>query len=174
MKKLLAIICICALTLTITACEQSINEVPEKAPSLEVSLLSQSVQAIQLSTSWNGNISSYNSDSPHPLQLSPAEFDRATLSLDNGNGEIELQFSDDYPPQEISAVRWLAEYATGNQDIEDVFNKSEPVAISGNIISIVNDENDYIYEVYARWADGLEPGKPGSGSSRYTFRTVCN
>ena len=146
--------------------ENVLASAPDKAPSLEVTLQTQSILAIQGTTSWSGINSAYESDSPHPLQLHPDEFDRATIILENGSGELKLQFSNNYPPQEILIKRWLAEYATGNQDIEDVYAQSETVEIVGNIISIVVDENDYIYEIYARWTNNF------GSSSRYSFRTV--
>ncbi|MCL2077528.1 MAG: hypothetical protein FWH08_03880 [Oscillospiraceae bacterium] len=147
---------------------------PNKAPSLDVSLITgtpiQSVKAIQLTTSWfffdeDGNGSGFESDSPHALQLRPEAFDGSTLRLDSGSGEIELNFSDNYPPQTISVQRWSAEYVSENQDIADVLGKSELVEVSGNKIPIIDGGNDYIYEIYAKWTEGN-----ATGSSWYTFR----
>lgn len=151
--------------------EAAMQNAPVKAPLLYVSLIThdspvQRVQAIQLTTSWmfideNGNGSGYEADSAHPLQIQPSDFNEATLRLDSANGEIEIQFSDNHPPQSVSVQRWNAEYAAGTQDIADVLDKSEPVEINGNIIRASDDGRDYVYEVYATWAEG---------SSYYTFR----
>ena len=183
MKKTLSLICGCALTLTMVACsvtpeeaptlevtlqEETRSGVPESAPSLEVTFARQSVKAIQGTTSWSGNKASYESDSMHPLQIPPEWYDDVTIVLENGSGELKLHFSDNYPPQELQGVRWLAEYATGNQDIQDVFGKSEQIEIIEDTIIVVDDDNDYIYEISARWTNNN-----GSRSS-YAFRTFAN
>ena len=94
--------------------------------------------------------------------MRPSDFDEITLHLNSGNSEIELRFSDDYQPVSVTAQRWDAKYNTGTQDITDVIDIGEPVEINGSKILVSDDGNDYIYEVYATWAQG---------SSYYVFRT---
>jgi len=163
-----------ALTLIgLSGCTCQIEEqgCPEiVAPWLYVSLLSesapiQSVRTIQGVTNWyvhdeDGNFcGGFLSDSPHSLQLSQADLDRVTLFLENGSNEIELQFST--PPHSISVRRWYAVYAEKSHE-DKPFDRYEIIEVDGYVIHIVDDGNDYIYEVYARWFEGL---------SLYTFRT---
>jgi len=127
----------------------------------------QQIRAMQLTTSWtfvdeNGDGGSIMLDSPHPLQIHPSDFNEVTLNMDGNSGVIELQFSNAGQPDSISVTRWYAEYVSGNQDISGVLDKSEPVAISGNTVSVSNDGFDYVYEVYAIWPEG---------SSYFTFRS---
>ena len=148
---------------------------PESAPRLDVAFSGnngseQRVQAIQLTTSWgvtyeDGTGRAYEADSAHALQVRLIDYDAATLSAGSAGGRIDLLFSDDYPPQSVSAKRWNAEYATGSQDIMGVFDKFEYVEISNGSIAAVSDGFDYIYEVYATWANG---------SSYYAFRVECS
>ena len=65
------------------------------------------------------------SDSLHPLQRRPDDFDEVTLYLNDADGKIakiELEFSGNYLPTSVSAVRWRAEYATGRQPSDEAFN----------------------------------------------------
>ena len=154
---------------------QILRDAPEKAPRLKVTLVEdnspeQRVQAIQLTTSWSivyedGTGTGFESDSAHPLQIRPADFEVATLEIGEADGEIVLQFSDNYPPQSITARRWNAMYAVGSQDIRNVIDNDEPVDINDNIITFTADACDYIYEIHAAWSNG---------SSYYAFRTVCS
>jgi len=149
---------------------QPITKQLERAPSLEISLVEegaqeQQLQAAQLTTSWyfdngDGSGTGYEADSPHPLQL--ADYDEYTLQLNGENGEILLSFSDNYPPQSVSVQRWDAVYAVGGQDIRAALDKGEHVEADGNKILIIDDGDDYIYEVHAKWEQG---------SSYYAFRT---
>lgn len=142
--------------------------VPAEAPLLDVSFITdnlpiQCVQAAQLTTSWfcadeDGNGRGYEADSPHPLQL--RDYSGITLFLENTNGEFEIQFSDNYPPQSVSVQRWDAVYA--GIDSTDAWDKGEPVAINGNRFRIENDECNYVYMVSAKWENG---------NSSYAFRT---
>ena len=151
---------------------------PEMAPQLDALLTTgsspeQRVRAIQLATSWmfvdeDGNCSGIESDSPHALQLHPSEFAEVTLQLvDGNNNNIELHFSDNYPPESVSAQRWDTEYArsdqdAGAQDIDEALGKSEAVELDGSAIIVSDDGHDYIYFVHAVWPNG---------NSNYAFRT---
>jgi hypothetical protein len=154
--------------------QQVDRNMPEKAPALFAihksdQLPQQRVNAIQLTTSWSvdyedGTGFGYESDSCGPLQLSLSEYAGATITLENASAEIELQFSDNYPPQSITARRWPSEYATGQQDAYGSSGKGQAVYINGNIIHIP-DDGDYIYEIHATWING---------KSYYAIRVVGN
>jgi len=145
---------------------------PDRAPSLTVSISQnhfpeQSVRALQLSTSWtvaneDGSFTSYNSDSPHALQLRVSDFNAATLRLSGSSGIIELLFSDDFPPLSITAQRWDAKYATGSQDIEEALETVEYVDVRDSAVRVDSDGTDYIYKISASWEN--------NGNSWYTFR----
>jgi len=142
-------------------------EIPFLNPRLYVSFIAkdlsvQQVQATQLGASWSHCCGGYCADSPHVLQLRLEDIIAITLNLDNESIEFEIQFSDDYPPDSVIIRRWKAEYARGRQDISDVLDKYELIEAKDNIIHVVNDGNDYVYEVYATWAEGF---------SFYGFRT---
>ena len=151
---------------------EHVKNAPERAPTLSVSMKQenspvQSFRAIQLTTSWlvtneDGTGSGYSADSPHALQLGEDQFNTATLQVSGLAGVVEMQFSDDFPPDLISVQRWKAEYATGNQDISDVMGMEEAVDIIDTSFHFNSDGNDYIYEIYAQWSE--------NGSSWYTFR----
>ena len=150
-------------------------DTPEKAPMLDATLmegnsLEQHIQAIQLTTRWDyyyedGTGVVYHADSAHPLQIRMVDFDVATFDIGVADGEIVLQFCDNYPPQSISAQRWNVMYATDRQDISDIINNGEPVDIENNIILVISDGYDYIYEIHAEWSNG---------SSYYTFLTLSS
>jgi len=139
----------------------------KEAPSLEVNLVEarlpeQRLKAAQLTTSWeyideNGNSTGYKADSNSPLHLN--DYSSITLQMNGESGEIELNFSDNYPPQTISVRRWDAVCA-GSYSV-DVWKSSENIAINGNKALINDDGNDYIYEVHAQWEQG---------NSFYAFR----
>jgi hypothetical protein len=140
---------------------------PQRAPSLEVSSGRQSVQALQLTTSWiwknaDGTGGGYEADSPHALQLPQSEFDRASIALAAVNNEMILLFSDNLQPDSIIVRRWRAEHG-GRQDLSAVLDLSEIVSVNGNVIPITNNGQSYIYEVEASWEQGR---------SRYTFRVA--
>jgi len=152
-----------------------INGAPVKAPGLMIGMIHDNVpeyseqytHAIQLTTSWSityedGTGTGYESDSPHALQLGAEYFTDAFLLFYDSYGIVEMQFSDNFPPETISVQRWNAVYATGNQDIEGLLNMGESVDVTENTFLVVDDGNDYVYEVYARWQE--------NGSSWYTFR----
>ena len=151
------------------------GDTPESAPRLDVvftgnNVSEQRVQAIQLTTSWSvtyedGTGRGYEADSAHALQVRLIDYDTATLNIGGAGGRINLLFSDDYPPQSVSVKRWNAEYATGSQDIMGVLDKSDYVEASDGFIVAISDGFDYIYEVYATWANG---------SSYYAFRLECS
>jgi len=153
-----------------------VDGAPENAPGLDVLLKTensreQRIQTLQLSTSWfvdyeDGTGTGGEADALHPLHLSLLrDFDKATIRLDAQNGTIELDFSDDYPPDSVSFQRWDTSYAREDQDIMDSTINSEPIDVNDNIIHISDDGSDYIYAVYARWSNG---------SSSYTFQVVSD
>ena len=154
---------------------QPMQNAPEKAPSLDVALTfgnspEQRVQAIQLTTSWNvtyadGTGQGYEADSPHALHLPSDAFSEATLTLGKADGEIELQFHDNYPPKSVTVQRWNAEYASVDHDISSIIDSSEPVEVNENMFHINNQGANYIYEIHATWA---------AGNSYYTFRINCS
>ena len=145
------------------------NRIPERAPTLELAIssegsLEQYIQAAQLTTSWTtGSGRGYEADSFHPLTLKPDRYSEITLCLTDKSCEINLLFSDKYPPHSITAQRWNAEYRRSNHDISDeVKSKSEYVELENNTIYVYDDGKNYIYEIYAIW---------NNGNSRYTFCT---
>jgi beta-lactamase regulating signal transducer with metallopeptidase domain len=141
--------------------EPASSTMPEKTPLLDVSLISansieQRVRAAQLTNDWyvedeNGDGFGYAADSFHPLQKSDG-YDEVTLFLYDGESEIKLSFSDNYPPQSISVQRWNAEYA--GSDSVDVWDNGEPIQVNGTAFYITDDRQDYIYEVSAKWQEG--------------------
>jgi hypothetical protein len=134
----------------------------QKPPELYLVHAGENVRATQLGASWfwideDGTGGGFESDSPHALQL--PNRDRAVLFTDGG--EVLLQFGDDLPPTSISVQRWLAEYARGEQDINDVIGKNEIVELRDNAILIGSDMQDYVYSVFATFSQG---------NVTYTFR----
>ena len=163
-------------------------EGPRRTPQLYVSLniedmSAQSFQALQLSNNWWPTISDENAPqsggycatSYHPIDAWARDFlnylgreeDAVTFFLYGTEGEIELLFSDNFPPQAIYVRRWPAEFAVlladGSSDMELWF-QYEPVEINDNTFRIINDGNNYIYEIEAIWPQGR---------SSYTFRVDC-
>ena len=143
---------------------------PENAPSLNL-VLSQddypdkSLKAAQLTTSWSffnedGTVTGYEADSLHALQLDEYRYD-VTLKLDGTGGVVEMQFSDDFPPEFISVQLWEVESAYGGQDISDLLDKGKKVVLDGNFFDVTNKGSDYIFEIYAKWEN--------NGSSWYAF-----
>jgi len=149
---------------------------PEKAPELVVSILQdssplQQFHAIQLTNNWyvideDGNGFAYGIDCAHAMQLDEETYAMATFFLAGASGIINIRFTDDFPPQSISVIRWNADYVTGSQDIGHILDIGESVIINGDTFSISNDGITYIYEVYATW--------PDNGSSWYAFRVETN
>ena len=166
MKRVLGVAIVAVIVLlSLVACGT-----PRTSPGLRVSLEAenqptQGVQTIQGATNWFWNGGGYMSDSPHPLQRRPDDFAAVTLHLNGADGEIELRFSGNYSPSSVSAVRWRAEYATGTQPSDEVFDSWESVEVDGKTIRVSYDGEDYIYEVTASW--------PGTNSfASYTFRVI--
>ena len=156
---------------------------PRRTPLLYVSVTVegspiQHFQTLQLSNSWSpikpdGLIRpGYCASSVHPLDVWALDFlawldwddDAVTIKLNGASGEIELIFSDDFPPHTVYARRWPAKFSApvndGGADM-DLWFQYEPVEINGNIIRINDDGSDYIYEIDAIWPQGR---------SSYTFR----
>ncbi|MCL2426982.1 MAG: hypothetical protein FWD05_11680 [Oscillospiraceae bacterium] len=142
-------------------------DIPRNSPQLFVVFTegeqsTQRIQSIQGVTNWFWGDGGYLSDSPHPLQI---HFDDATLFLNNQTGEIELEFSGEFMPIHITARRWSAEYATGTQPSDEMFNNWEEVEVNGKTIGVINDGNNYIYEVTATWPIY-------SSTASYAFRVI--
>ena len=130
-------------------------------PQLYVSIslensMAQRIQAIQGTTSWEvRTVFSHTlteSDSVHPLQLWDDALKAATLQLKNGESEMVFQFST--PPIAIAAWRWDAKYI-GISDVDAATFELLNVEACGRAIIIVDDGNDYIYEVSATWSQGF-------------------
>jgi len=159
--------------------------IPTHTPQLYVNfhtegLSIQHFRAVQLSNDWFPNFDDegeslsggYSASSHHPLDvwaLDLSDFwtvdlDTITLRLNGADGEMEIQFSDNFPPHTVYVRRWPAEFSVsvndGGSDM-DLWSQYELVEINNNIIRISNDSRDYIYEVEARWSQGW---------SSYTFR----
>jgi len=159
--------------------------VPTYAPQLYVnfhtdSLTMQRFRAVQLSNDWFPNVNDeddslsggYSASGHHPLDVWALDLshfwaidlDTITLYIDGADGEIEIQFSDNFPPQTVHVRRWPAEFSAsvndGGSDM-DLWSQYEPVEISHSIILVSDDGRDYIYEVEAGWLQGW---------SFYTFR----
>jgi len=152
---------------------RDVNGAPDKAPALRVIIIQDnspetSFVAIQLGTSWminfeDGTGTGYESDSPHALQLGTGILSVATIHLDEPDGIVEFEFSNNFPPDLISVKRWDEKNAASTgRDVSNIIDKGEAVEVTGNIIKIADDGNDYIYEVYASWRH--------NGNSRYAFR----
>ncbi|MDR2568991.1 MAG: hypothetical protein LBD23_01670 [Oscillospiraceae bacterium] len=160
---------------------QGIQELP---PHLDVHLHNtlapqfqgQTISAIQLGMSWlyydeNGIGKGIEADALHPLQMKPDSFNDATINMSTvrcdcieGKNHIavELRFSDNYPPESFSVIRWGSDLVTGNQEIDDLISLGEQVVADGYKILIFDDGIDYLYAVFANWSEGR---------SYYTFRT---
>jgi len=174
-KKIL-IIALAIVLLSLAACGMSTPNVPEKTPRLYISfisedLLPQYVQVAQLMHDWDPGttdrrgrfIGAYCASGEHPLDFwreswECIDFSAFRFHLEATGVEIELQFSDDFPPHTVSARRWSAEFIG---QVCDMQFRYEPVEINDNIIPVSDDGNDYIYEIDAIWEQGR---------SRYTFR----
>jgi len=163
-------------------------EGPRRTPQLYVSLYtegleqpSQYFQSMQLSNNWFPDIVSndghslsggFCATSYHPLDVWARDFlatlgwaeDAVTFRLYENEAEIELMFSDDFPPHTIYVRRWPASFAaptdSGVSDM-DLWFQYELVEVSNSRFRVVNDGNSYIYEVDAIWQQGR---------SSYAFR----
>ena len=156
-------------------------------------LIGEGFRAIQLTTSWTffdeqGNIvGGINTDSPHPLQLSPQAFDSdASISIRySPNLPIYLEFlgmsfiygepARTHVPHSITVTRWKIDYASGNHNVigdnegetVELINPSYPLILNpghlNEMIPLSADGYDYIYMVEAVWQEGR---------SIFTFRTT--
>ena len=136
------------------------------APNLHLTLITEDAEsvnfrAIQLGQSWCTMLICFNSDSPHPLQLSSHEFEYTTFYLDDSMGEIRLRFRPNNQPNYIRILRWRVDPSDYLIDDEDNYNEYEYVEVIDNIIFVIGDSHDYIYEIDARW---------DRGRAIYTFR----
>jgi len=166
--------------------ESIVNNEPAEAPVLSVFFgheyfQGELVQTLQWGTNWSviledGTGFFYSADSAHPLQLRPVDFNNATLNMNMSDEEcrcltgpphhsrkLGMQFSDDYPPDFVSVIRWDASLVTGDQDVEGRIEKGENVEVEDGFILITTNGRDYIYSINAQWSNG---------SSNYTFRVV--
>ena len=152
--------------------------VPETTPRLYVNLHIQDLplqkfRAAQLSGIWDAcpidamvcpEGSSYSSSADHPLDFWVAEewdqthFDQFIAYLKDEEGKVELQFTDNFPPDSITVRRWRSEFAGMAWEVEFQY---EPVEIEGHVFHVTDDRYDYIYEVNASWEQGY---------SSYAFR----
>jgi len=156
-------------------------------------LVGEGFRTIQLTTGWtffdeHGNsIGGINSDSLHPLQLSPQAFDSgASIAIRyNPNSPVDLEFlrmnfmygepARTHIPHSITVTRWKIDYASGNHNVIGIdegetvesINPSYPTILNpghlNEMIPILADGYDYIYMVEAVWQEG---------SSIFTFRTT--
>ena len=145
-------------------------EVPQLYVSLNTdSLPIQNFQAAGLSYSWysgatdrQGNhVRGSGASADHPLDfwlMKSINLDAFTAELDGGSSEIELRFSDNFPPHTVYVRRWSIEFIGRASEVQFQY---EPVKLEGNIIRISDDGTDYIYEVDAKWEQGR---------SSYAFR----
>jgi len=158
MRRIICLAVAIAIIFGIAACGASDTRTPTESPNLYAILTiegqsTQRIRAIQGVTNWFWNGGGYMSDSAHPLQLNQRNFDTATLSLHGADGEIVLELSGNYPPTSIYARRWRAEYATGGQPTDEMFDNWEPIEVDGTVMRINNNGEDYIYEISAIWPD---------------------
>ena len=148
--------------------------VPERSPNLYVSLRAgelsiQNFRGAQGTTSWL----SYQATGVHPLyfwteSMNDIDFSKYRVQFEGGDsGEIELRFSGDFSPDTLTVKRWRAEFI----GISGMENRYEIIEINDNVIYLIDNGFDYIYEVIARWSwDGdLIIGGCG-GQAQYTFR----
>lgn len=187
--KLLILLALLFFVGTLVACvggPSTIEDViPKRTPQLYVSFRTENLpiqqfQAAQLSADWDPNIGTdgqligdgpwtggFSASAGHPLDIFVLDFydsDGITFYLDGVDGEIELQFGDNFPPHSVYVRRWPATFAVpvdgGGSDM-DLWAQYELIAIVDAIIHINDNGNDYIYKVEARWPQGF---------SFYTFR----
>jgi len=177
MKKILSIIII-ALVIAVfylVGCGRQLDVLqttPRNSPNLFVNLMVdgesvQRVRAIQGVTNWHWNGGGYLTDSLHPLQLFPCDYEEATIFLDIGDNIIELVFSENYNPTSISAKRWNAEYIYigGAQLTDRHFRNWTSAEVVEKTIHLVNNGESYIFEIEANW--------PSTNSfATYAFRVI--
>lgn len=162
----------CAIQSAVTVdLTEFVSEIGSTLPNLSVKLIlddvpTQTATAIRGVTNWmesdgEGNRTGIMADSPHSLQLSTADLNRASLNEENKNSVIELIFST--PPLTVNAKRWNAKYLGLDVDTAAF----EYISVGHNNLQIyaINDGYDYIYEVHATWNEG---------SALFTFRTTAN
>jgi len=135
------------------------------APCLYVSTsVGQRIQAMRSVGFWmiydeNGNIVGESpSGSPaRPVDLHPSAFDDAILRINDANS-IELEFSGDYPPQRLYAMRWPVKYLADSFDYDRMWDTVEDIGSIENIFHITNNGYDYLYEILASWTEGSSQG----------------
>ena len=164
MKKILSILLAIFLLIGILI----VIRPPAQTPQLSVRLRTESaptqhLQTAQLSNNWDIGTRAYCISSFHPLDFWTEswvyiDFDAFVLQLDGADGEIDLQFSNNFLPHTVYVRRWNAKFVGQAFDMQFEY---EPIEISNHIIRVSDDGNDYIYEVEAIWAHGR---------SSYTFR----
>ena len=149
---------------------EALINAPKTAPKLYITLseddTSQTVEALQLTTSWSVmydqiNGTGYYADSSGPLSIPPEHMEARTLQFDSDNCMIELQFTDDYLPDSVFVQRWNTQYVETNNDYTGGYIYGEPVPVDRLTLQTSDDGCDYIYEVHATWLPG---------NSYYAFR----
>ena len=154
MKRVLTITIVIIILFIAISCKA--ESVPEKSPSLFIKLEEnntpvQRIRTIQGVTNWVWDGGAILSDSPHPLQLHPDNFSEATLFISSNEAIIEMEFTGNFQPDSISAVRWNAEHLTGRQPSEEAFDSWITVEVVDSKIIVSEDGENYVYQVTANW-----------------------
>jgi len=125
---------------------------------------------MQSSTNWtfvyeNGEMTDVSTQGTNLWDMNHRGLNDGIVRLSGNDGEIELYFSDNYPPDTIAVQRWTTEHVTGEFGTnDDIYNGAEEIEIIGNRFRVsYYDGHDYIYRLYATW---------GGNNSIYYFRVV--
>ncbi len=153
-KKFLVLI---AVLLVLTGCGR--RNLPVDRPyALEVSLGEASVHAMSGGYSWSwkegGKTQTAVADAADPRE------EQDNLPYLNAGVDTELKLSFDKEPAELSVMRWSS---------ADKYSKEEQVEVTDGVLAAPQDENSYIYSVFARWEEG---GKCW-GTCTYNFRYLA-
>ncbi len=148
--------------------EQATIPILIEPPTLTISTLDSSIEALRGTTSWlydngDGTQSGIESDSMHPLDSNSKEYMPTLLITPTPNSsknplEAVLQF--DVNPDEVSVHCWSDEH-WGNTSAE-----SEDILV--NDFAIELKDSGYIYEVIAHWSSSEKYG----GTAYYSFYAV--
>ena len=136
-------------------------------PSLTVSCGDNAVPASGTTYSWeylnaDGIWSGVEADGPHPLEM----MDNMTPLAVDSSGDVELFF--ELAPDETTVSYWPEEYAGDDYDaFTEHLDQAMKLSVENGCVTVPTDEN-YIYEVWAKWSDGAGAG----GTAYYGFWTV--
>lgn len=148
---------------------------PPSAPQLYVVFKSdycdtEPVRAVQSSANWmvvneDGEGMGFSSQGINLWDMNHRGLTEGIINLYSINGEIELYFAYNYPPDTVTVQRWTSAHVTSDFGIDDdIYNGAEIIEILGNTIPFTNyNGHDYIYKVYATW---------GNNNVTYYFRTI--